>query len=107
MLEKLKSLGVLRNLLHGLAVLFIILMPFASAPGYTDEWNLFFAGVLPATAPILIILIMMDVMMCQVWKDGESPERIAYFNFAIKSHLCVAGALLLAFLSMFLPALIR
>ena len=107
LLEKLKSIGLLRNLLHGVAVMFIILMPFASAPGYTSDWNLFFAGVLPATAPIVIIILMLDVMMCQVWKDGETPERIGHLNFIIKTHLVVALALLIAFLSIFLPILVR
>ena len=107
LLEKLKSIGLLRNLLHGVAVMFIILMPFASAPGYTSEWSLFFAGVLPATTPIVIILMMLDVMMCQVWKDGETPEKIEHLNFIIKTHLVVALALLIAFLSIFLPILVR
>ncbi len=107
MIERLKTIGILRNLLHATAVMFIILMPFARAPGYTDDWNLFFAGVLPATAPILIILMMLDTMMCQVWKDGETPERVAQLNFTIKAHLVFAGALLVAFLSIFLPILVR
>ena len=107
MLEKLKSNGLLRNLLHGTAVIFIILMPMASFPGYNDDWNLFFGGVLPATAPILIILIMLDVMINQIWKDGETPERREHLNFIIKTDLVVASALLLAFLSIFLPVLIR
>ena len=107
LLGKLKSMGLLRNLLHGVAVMFIILMPFASAPGYSSEWDLFFAGVLPATAPIVIILMMLDVMMCQVWKDGETPERTEHLNFIIKTHLVVALGLLIAFLSIFLPILVR
>jgi uncharacterized membrane protein len=107
LLGKLKSIGLLRNLLHGVAVMYIILMPFASAPEYSSEWNLFFAGVLPATAPIVIILMMLDVMMCQVWKDGEPPEKTEHLNFIIKTHLVVALALLIAFLSIFLPILVR
>jgi hypothetical protein len=107
MLNKLKSIGLLRNLLHGVAVVFIILMPMASFPDYTDQWNLFFGGVLPATAPIIIILIMLDVMMSQIWKDGASPERTDQLNFIIKTHLIVALALLLSFLTIFLPVLIR
>jgi hypothetical protein len=107
LLGKLKSIGLLRNLLHGVAVMFIILMPFAKAPGYTSDWNLFFAGVLPATAPIVIILLMLDVMICQVWKDGETRERTEHLNFIIKTHLVVALALLIAFLSIFLPILVR
>ena len=106
MLEKLKSIGLLRNGLHGLALVFIILMPMASFPGYNDQWDLFFGGVLPATAPIIIILIMLDVMMSQIWKDGATQERLDHLNFIIKTHLVVALALLLAFLSIFLPVMI-
>ena len=107
MLDKLKSIGFLRNLLHALAVVFIILMPMASFPDYNDQWDLFFGGVLPATAPIIIILIMLDVMMSMIWKDGASPERTEQLNFIIKAHLIVALALLLSFLTIFLPVLIR
>lgn len=107
LLVKLKSIGVLRNLLLGVAVIFIFLLPFASTPVYSDEWDLFFGGVLPATAPIIIIVLMLDVMMSQIWKDAASDERIEQLNFIIKTHILVAFILLLAFLSIFLPALSR
>lgn len=107
LLVKLKSIGVLRNLLLGVAVIFIFLLPFASSPVYSDEWDLFFSGVLPATAPIIIIVLMLDVMMSQIWKDAASQERIDQLNFIMKTNALVAFILLLAFLSIFLPALLR
>ena len=100
-------MGALRNLLLGVAVIFIFLMPFASTPVYSDEWDLFFSGVLPATAPIIIIVLMLDVMMSQIWKDAASAERIQQLNFIIKTNCLVAFILLLAFLSIFLPVLLR
>ncbi|MCZ6501431.1 MAG: hypothetical protein O6945_02835 [Gammaproteobacteria bacterium] len=99
-------MGALRNLLLSVAVAFIFLMPFASAPVYSDEWDLFFGGVLPATAPIIIIVLMLDVMMSQVWKDAASQERIQQLNFIIKTNCLVAFTLLLAFLSIFFPVLL-
>ena len=100
-------MGALRNLLLGVAVVFIFLMPFASTPVYSDEWDLFFGGVLPATATIIIIVLMLDVMMSQIWKDAASQERIQQLNFIIKTNCLVAFILLLAFLSIFLPVLLR
>ena len=105
--SKLKSNGVLRNLLLGVAVIFICLLPFASTPVYSDDWDLFFGGVLPATAPIIIIVLMLDVMMSQIWKDAASQERIEQLSFIMKTESLAAFILLLAFLSIFLPALLR
>ncbi len=107
MIARIQSMGVLRNLLQLLALIFAALMPFSGMPGYSDDWDLFFSGVLPASAPIVIIVLMLDVMMTQIWKDGETPERIAELNFIIKAHCIVALVLLIAFLSIFLPVLVR
>jgi len=64
-----------------------------------------FPGVLPACAPIVIIVIMLDVMMSQVWKSDASIERIAEFNVIIRVHCVVAGLLLISFLTVILPVL--
>ncbi len=107
LLKRLKSMGPLRNMLHILALVFMLLMPFASLPGHTSEFDLFLGGILPAATPLVIIVLMLDVMMSKIWKDGAPPERVAELNFIIRTHLIVALALLLAFLTVFLPVLIR
>lgn len=106
LLSRILAMGFLRNMLQLSGLVFALLMPISGLPNYTSEWNLFFNGVVPAMAPLIVILIMLDVMMSHIWKDGESEERIAELNFIMRCHLIVAGLLLLAFLGMFLPVLL-
>lgn len=101
-----QSIGLLRGMLDLTALLCALLLPFAHLPGYESSWNLFFSGVLPACAPIVIIVIMLDVMMSQVWKSEASAERITALNRIIKVHCVVAGLLLVSFLTVFLPVLV-
>jgi hypothetical protein len=102
----LQSIGPLRGMLDLTALLFALLLPFAHIPGYESSWNLFFSGVLPACAPIVIILIMLDVMMSQIWKSDASAERVTALNCIIKVHCVAVGLLLVSFLTFFLPVLV-
>jgi|AP95_1055475.scaffolds.fasta_scaffold09701_3 hypothetical protein len=99
------EMGFLRNGLHLIALLFAALMPFASRPDYSDNWDLFFGGILPATAPIIVIVIGLDIMMSSIWKSDATPERVAQLNQVITAHLIVGGILLAAWLIVFLPVL--
>ena len=106
MFKTIREMGPLRNMLHGAAIIFALLMPFARGPQYTDSWHLFFSGILPATAPIIVIVIGLDLMMSSIWKSEASPERIEHLNSIIKAHLIVGGALLASWLLVFLPVLV-
>ena len=107
MIDRLKSMGLLRNLLHLTALVFALLMPFAKGPEYTDNWNLFFAGILPATGPIIVIIIGLDTMMSSIWKsDTEDPAEIARFQSIIRTHQLLGGFLLLSWMTVFLPDLV-
>ena len=106
MLNTLKAMGPLRNILHGAALLCTLLMPFAGSPGYSENQVLFFSGILPATSPIIVIVIGLDVMMSNIWKSDAEPERVAQLNTIIRAHLIFGGALLTAWLAVFLPALL-
>jgi hypothetical protein len=96
MFNKIREMGILRNMLHCTAIIFVLLMPFAHAPHYSDSWNLFFIGILPATAPIIVIVIGLDLMISKIWKSEASPERIEHLNIIISAHLMVGGALLVS-----------
>lgn len=106
MLETFLKMGVLRNMLHGTAIVFVLLMPLAVAPDRTENWNLFFGAILPATAPLVVIVIGLDIMMSQIWKSEASEEAVRRYNLIIRTHLIVGGLLLAAWLAVFLPALI-
>ena len=106
----LRRMGALRNLLHGTALLFTVLMPLALMPnsgaGWASNWQLLFSGILPATAPLVVIVIGFDIMMCKIQQaDAGEAERHRY-RLINRSHLIFGGLLLAAWLAIFLPALI-
>ena len=105
MFNQIREMGILRNMLHCTAIVFALLMPFARDPQYSDSWNLFFGGILPATGPIIVIIIGLDLMMSKIWKAEASAERIEHLNGIIRAHLIVGGALLASWLLVFLPVL--
>ena len=106
MFNKIKEMGFLRNMLHCTAIVFAFLMPFARDPQYSDSWNLFFSGILPAVAPIIVIVIGLDLMMSKIWKSEATEDRIEHLNSIIRAHLIVGGALLASWLLVFLPDLV-
>ena len=105
MFERILAIGTLRLLLMASAIVFAFMVPVANLPDYSDNWNLFFNGVVPATAPLIFIVQMLDILMANVWKDGETEERIAHLNFVIRAHLITAGILFASFMWIFLPVL--
>ena len=105
MFKSIFEMGTLRNLLHGVALVFTLLMPFASSPDYSADWNLFFSGILPATAPLIVIVIGLDMMMSQIWKSDADQAEVARLNNIIRAHLVVGGLLLGSWLLVFLPLL--
>lgn len=105
MFDRIKGMGALRLMLMATALVFAMLMPMAHLPDYSDEWNLVFNGVIPATSPLIVIVQMLDMLMAQVWKSEETEARIAELNFVIKAHLITGGILLASFLSVFLQVL--
>lgn len=106
MLNSFLKMGVLRNLLHGAAIVCTFLMPLAIEPDYTDDWNLFFSGILPATAPLIVIVIGLDTMMSQLRKSDADEATVRQYNLIIGTHLLVGGLLLAAWLAVFLPVLV-
>lgn len=105
MLKTILEMGPLRNGLHGIALVFAALMPFARAPDYSTDWNLFFNGILPATAPLIVIVIGLDIMMSSIWRADAESDRAAQLTTIIRTHWVVAALLLGAWLAVFIPVL--
>lgn len=94
MWEKIRSMGVLRNLLHLLAAAYVVVLPFSEPKRVLEGWDLVFGGIIPATAPLVVIIILFDVMMCQVMKSDATDERRAQLGFISRVHLVFAGLVL-------------
>jgi hypothetical protein len=102
LIDKLKSQGVLRLLLQSGAVFLILALPFAEPQWHPQGWDLVPGAVIPALAPIIFILLMLDVMMCAIWKsDSEDQTEVATLGFAIKTHITVGAVLILLWLNSF------
>lgn len=105
-LRPLLQQGVLRFLLQCVAVGFILVLPFAEPAWHPKGADILLGAVVPAMAPIIFILMMLDVLMCVVWKSDSSDEiEIARLAFTIKTHLAVGGVLILLWIASFQDAL--
>ena len=106
LIDKIKDQGTLRILLQGLAVALIFVVPFAEPSWHPDGWEIVLGAVIPAVAPISFILLMLDVMMCAVWKsDSSDATEVSRLGFAIKTHLVVGAVLILLWINSFSDAL--
>jgi hypothetical protein len=79
-------------------------MPFADVRLPPHGWGLLFGAVLPAAAPMVLMVLMLDVLMCQVLKSDADPARRSRLNFALGLNLLSIGLLLLTWLPVFLRA---
>lgn len=104
--QQLINQGVLRFLLQIVALIFIFALPFAEPSWHPKGEDILLGAVVPAMSPIIFILLMLDVLMCAVWKaDSEDPEEVTRLAFAIKTHLVVGAVLIGLWLASFQDAL--
>ncbi|MFT4630996.1 MAG: hypothetical protein ACI8PP_001811 [Candidatus Pseudothioglobus sp.] len=106
MLEKFKAMGVLRNLMHLLAIAFIFLLPFAEPmwhPEGTSE--LVMGAMIPATAPIIFIIMMFDLLMIRVMQSGAEAPMLAVQGLIARTHLLIGGIMMLLWAMSFSGAL--
>jgi hypothetical protein len=106
MLEKYKAMGVLRNLLHLLTIAFILMLPFAEPmwhPEGTQE--LVMGAMIPATAPIIFIIMMFDLLMVKVMQSGAEAPMLAVQGLIVRTHLVTGGIMMLLWAMSFSGAL--
>lgn len=104
MTQRLVEMGALRLMLHALALLIVLLMPFADVSLPPRGWGLLFGSVLPAAAPMVFMVLMLDVLMCLVLKSDADALRRSRLNFALGMNLLFVALLLLTWLPVFLRA---
>ena len=106
LLETLRSMGALRNVLHCTALFLSIMMPISMIQINSESWTLLVLGALPALAPIIVIIIGLDIMMTSIWKSDASEGKLTHYNKVIKAHLAFGGLLFLSWLAVFLPKML-
>ncbi|HEY3486963.1 MAG TPA: hypothetical protein VGL10_02750 [Gammaproteobacteria bacterium] len=102
--RRIMGMGALRILLQGLALLIVLLMPFADVSLPPRGWGLLFGTVLPGAAPMVIMVLLLDIMMCLILKNDAAAARKRELNFAVGMHLLFVGLLLAVWLPVFLRA---
>lgn len=99
-----RRLGMLRGLLVLLTLSIILAMPFADISGSPEGWGMIPSAALPAAGPIIFMVLMLDLLMCQVFKVDAGQERRADLNFISVIYLILTALLLLVWLPLFLQA---
>lgn len=97
-----RRMGALRSLLVLLTVLLIVAMPFADVSQAPSGWGVLRSAVLPAAGPIVFMVLMLDLLMCQVFKADAGEARRADLRFISKIYWVLAAVLLLVWLPVFL-----
>ena len=101
-IKKWLSMGPLRVMLHGLAILFIAVLPFSEPSWNPQGFDIILAAVVPAVAPMVFIVIMLDVLMSKVWQsDSTDPDVKKHYSTIIRTHMAIASLLLLLWLEAF------
>jgi len=95
-IDKIISMGALRNMLHGLAIALILILPF-SEPSWNPHGSAIFLGAaVPAIAPIVFVILMLDTLMCKVFQsDTEDQALKKHYSTILKTHFGIAALLLL------------
>lgn len=97
-----RTLGILRTLLFTLTILLIVMMPFADTRLSPHGWGLIRAVILPAAGPIVFMVLMLDLMMCQIWKGEFTGDARQRFVFISKWNLVLGLLLLVVWLPVFM-----
>jgi hypothetical protein len=104
MAQRIAGIGLLRLMLLALALLNLVLMPFADTSLPSEGWGILFGVVLPAATPIVVMVLILDVLMCLVLRNDAGPARRSQLNFAMGAHLLLIGLLLLTWVPVFIRA---
>jgi hypothetical protein len=94
-----RKLGALRLMLAALALIAIAFVP---TPGtqivYTGGIEFLYTVVMPVVAPVVFVVLMLDVLMSRIFMaDADTQER-ARLRLVIWTHLILGAAIMLRFI---------
>ena len=89
-----RAMGLLRNLLHILAVLLLLVLPFSEPSWNPRGWALLLDAVIPALVPILFVVLMFDTLMSSVMRSDTTDEKEKVrLTFVMRFQLLLGGLL--------------
>lgn len=96
------SLGLLRQLLIGLAIICLIVRPAPGTNIVLEGLQLIPTLITPAAVPILVMVILFDALMSKIRvSDSEGEERVK-FQKILRVELATVAILVIAWLPFFL-----
>ena len=95
------GLGPLRVMLMASAIVMIVLHPAPGTEAVFEGWAVFPTLLFPALAPIIFMLLLLDVIMSSVYLSARQGAERQRLQRARRSNLIVAAALLLFWLPYF------
>ncbi len=100
----LRRFGILRLILLTTALVTILLMPFVDITAAPSGWGLISSAVLPALAPMVVMILMLDLIMCQVLKHDADPQRKRDLNVLSVLYAVLIVAVFFSWVPIFLKA---
>jgi hypothetical protein len=104
LLQRIAGMGALRIMLQTLALSVTGLMFFADISLPPQGWGLLFGTVVPAAAPMVVMVLLLDALMCLVLKSDADAGTKRQLGFNMMLHLMVTVLLLLVWVPVFLRA---
>jgi len=88
-----KDLGALRIILIATSLIVALLSPEPGTSVDLEGWGIVPTAVIPASTPILFMVLMFDFMMCRIRMSDESVRKkfrtIGYLEFATALFLLI------------------
>ena len=99
-------MGLLRNMLQGLGIAFIFILPFTEPARILEGWKLVTGGIIPARAPIVFVLLMFDTLMSNILKDDGDEDQARILRKVIRTNLVVGLILICLWVYSFIGVLV-
>jgi len=88
-----KDLGILRIILIAAALVIAFMSPNPGTGVDLDGWGIIPTAVIPATTPLIFMVLMFDFMMCRIRMSDEAVRKkfsnIAYIELAAALFLLI------------------
>lgn len=104
--QNFKNQDLLRTLLQFVALGFILALPFAEPTWHPSGSEIILGAVVPAIAPIIFILLMLDSLICVIWRgETEDQFQTRKLTFSLRANFIIGFALIFLWITSFADAL--
>ncbi len=105
--SQIREMGALRNLLQLLAIAIILMLPFSKPSRILEGWALVTGGIIPATAPLVFVVMMFDVLMANILRGEADDDQRRILTRVIRTNVTLGAVLIGLWLYSFRDVLLR